>query len=106
MSYLRICGNLTNSEEKELTNRIDIWLNKTYSSNINVILLENNKRLVTGLSNGTSDIQATLRNKYFSNKVTYKVKNSYVYIEKIILNTFDNTHGLFEDIILYNIQKN
>eukprot|EP01083_Nonionella_stella_P140608 431491_1 len=104
MAELRIWGNLTNGEDRELTPRTDIVLTETDDT---IILLQSDERLVTGQTVGTSDVTATLtgrqvsaeRDNYTSNLVDFAVSDHLINLDTIELYTFIDRDHVFEDLI-------
>eukprot|EP01083_Nonionella_stella_P271026 918047_1 len=104
MAELRIWGNLTNGEDRELTPRTDIVLTETDDT---IILLQSDERLVTGQAVGTSDVTATLagrqvsaeRDNYTSNLVDFAVADHLINLDTIELYTFIDRDHVFEDLI-------
>eukprot|EP01083_Nonionella_stella_P312427 1117363_1 len=104
MAELRIWGNLTNGEDRELTPRTDIVLTETDDT---TIFLQSDERLVTGQAVGTSDVTATLagrqvsdeRDNYTSNLVDFAVADHLINLDTIELYTFIDRDHVFEDLI-------
>eukprot|EP01083_Nonionella_stella_P140607 431489_1 len=104
MAELRIWGNLTNGDDRELTLRTDIVLTETDDT---IILLQSDERLVTGQTVGTSDVTATLtgrqvsaeRDNYTSNLVDFAVSDHLINLDTIELYTFIDRDHVFEDLI-------